>query len=148
MDLEEQQLIIKWRSLNELRDKLRAILGELESNLSVKASPRSLPLQSYTETIPEEVRKLGLNTFSAAMLSVLRETHVGRQNATDAKGLAREMKQRYPLLLSKKDFGEIAHGTIFPGQKMAESGLIRMEKVKDSQYPGQHSRLYWSEAGI
>ena len=147
MDLEEQQLVIKWRSLNELRDKLRAILGELDSNLAVKSAPPSVPLQSYSEIIPEEVRKLGLSTFSAAMLSVLRENHVGKQNAIDAKGLAKEMKQRYPLLLSKKDLGNVAHGTIFPGQKMAESGLIKMEKVQDFQ-SGQHSRLYWSEDGI
>ena len=145
MELEEQQLVIKWRSLNELRDKLRAMLGELESNLGAKYSAHSPPLQNYTETIPDEVRKLGLNTFSAAMLSTLRETHVGRSNATNAKNLAKEMKHRFPLLLSKRDLGEIAHGTIFPGQRMAQSGLIRMEKVQDPQDPGHYSRVYWSE---
>src|SRR5712692_245351 len=144
MDLEEQQLIIKWRSLNELKEKLRAILGELESNLSQKVSTYSPPLQTYSEAIPEEVRKLGLKTFSAAMLSVLRETHAGRPNAINAKNLAKEMKQRYPLLLAKKDLGEIAHGTIFPGQKMFESGLIKMDKLADAE-SGHLHRLYWSE---
>lgn len=148
MELEEQQLVIKWRSLNELKDKLRAVLVDLESSLGAKSSQHYQSLQSYAEKIPEEVRKLGLSTFSAAMLSVLRETHVGKQNAIDARGLAREMKLRYPLLLSKKDFGAIAHGTIFPGQKMAESGLIRMERIRDSQNPSQQSRLYWSEGTI
>lgn len=143
MDLEEQQLVIKWRSLGELKEKLKAILGELESNLGHTGSARSPPLQSYSEVIPEEVRKLGLNTFSAAMLSVLREAHSGKSNAIDAKGLAKEMKQQYPLLFAKKDLGEIAHGTIFPGQKMSESGLIKMDRVEDSE--GNSRRLYWWE---
>jgi hypothetical protein len=144
MDLEEQQLVIKWRSLNELKEKLRAVLGELESNTGSKTSAQSPPLQSYSEAIPDEIRKLGLNTFSSAMLSTLRETHVGRPNAIDAKNLAKEMKQRYPLLLAKKALGEIAHGTIFPGQKMFESGLIRMDKLADAE-SGHLHRLYWSE---
>ncbi len=144
MDLEEQQFVIKWRSLNELKEKMRAILGELESNIGQKGSSYSPPLQTYSEAIPEEVRKLGLGTFSAAMLSVLREIHLGKSNAIDAKSLAKEMKQRYPLLLAKKDLGEIAHGTIFPGQKMSESGLIKMDKLRDPE-SGHSHRLYWFE---
>ena len=141
MDLEEQQLVIKWRSLSELKDKLKAVLGDLESNFGQKSSSYSPPLQSYSEAVPEEVRKLGLNTFSAAMLNILREAHIGKSNAVDAKSLAKEMKERYPLLLAKKELGEIAHGTIFPGKKMSDSGLIKMDKVQDSE--GHSYRLYW-----
>ena len=112
----------------------------LREALSASNSP---PLQSYSEIIPDEVQKLGLNRFSAAMLNVLRENHAGRTNAIDAKGLAKEMKQRYSLFLGKKELGAIAHGTIFPGQKMSESGLIKMEKVRDQE--GYSHRLYWSE---
>ena len=145
MDLEEQQLVIKWRNLGELREKLRAILGELESNIPSKTPTYPTVTTTSSEAIPEEVRKLGLNTFSAAMIAVLREAHQGKSNSVDAKSLAKEMKQRYPLLLAKKDLGEIAHGTIFPGKKLADAGLIRMEKTQDPRFPGQHYRLYWSE---
>jgi len=145
MEFEEQQLVIKWRSVNELKEKLRTILGELDTATGQRASGQSSPLQSYSESIPPEVRKLGLNTFSAAMLAVLRDEHRGRPNAIDAKTLAQEMKQRYPLLFAKKDPGEVAHGTIFPGKKMADSGLIKMEKVPDTTIPGHQYRVYWSE---
>ena len=145
MDLEEQQLVIKWRNLGELREKLRAILGELESNIPSKTPTYPTVTTTSSEAIPEEVRKLGLNTFSAAMIAVLREAHQGKSNSVDAKSLAKEMKQRYPLLLAKKDLGEIAHGTIFPGKKLADAGLIRMEKTQDPRFPGQYYRLYWSE---
>src|SRR2546428_12974821 len=145
MDLEEQQIVIKWRNLGELREKLRAILGELESNIPSKPPTYPTVTTTSSEAIPEEVRKLGLNTFSAAMIAVLREAHQGKSNSVDAKSLAKEMKQRYPLLLTKKDLGEIAHGTIFPGKKLADAGLIRMEKTQDPRFPGQHYRLYWSE---
>ena len=145
MELEEQQLVIRWRNVNELKEKLHAVLEDLESATGQRTSAHSPPLQSHFEGIPPEVRKLGLNTFSAAMLAVLREEHRGRANATDAKTLAQEMKQRYPLLFAKKDPGQVAHGTIFPGKKMAESGLIKIEKVPDPTIPGYHYRVYWSE---
>ena len=145
MDLEEQQLVIKWRSMSELKEKLHAVLADLEASAGQFVSDHSPPSQSRSESIPPEVRKLGLNTFSAAMLAVLREEHRGRSNATDAKTLAQEMKQRYSLLFAKKDPGEVAHGTIFPGKKMAESGLIKMEKVPDPTIPGHQYRVYWSE---
>ncbi len=145
MELEEQQLVIKWRSLNELKEKLRGVLGELEAATGQRASGYSPPLQSHSESIPPEVRKLGLNTFSAAMLAVLRDGHQRKPNAIDAKGLAQEMKQRYSLLFAKKDPGQVAHGTIFPGKKMADSGLIKMEKVPDPTIPGHQYRLYWCE---
>ena len=145
MEFEEQQLVIKWRSLGELKEKLRVILGELETGTGRRNSESSPSLQHYSEGIPDEVRKLGLNTFSAAMLAVLRDRHRGRSSAVDAKSLAQEMKQRYPLLFAKKDPGEVAHGTIFPGQKMAESGLIKIEKVPDANIPGQTRRLYWCD---
>jgi hypothetical protein len=145
LELEEQQLVIRWRNVNELKDKLHAVLDDLESATGQRAFANSPPLQSHSESIPPEVRKLGLNTFSAAMLAVIREEHRGRPNATDAKTLAQEMKQRYPLLFAKKDPGEVAHGTIFPGKKMAESGLIKMEKIPDPTIPGHQYRVYWSD---
>ena len=144
MELEEQQIVIKWRSLSELKEKLRSILGELESSTESKNVVYSPPAMT-SEAVPDEVRKLGLNAFSAAMLAVLRDSHRGKSNAVAATDLAQEMKQRYPLLLRKKDLGQIAHGTIFPGKKLADSGLIRMDKAEYKDYPGQHYRIYWSD---
>ena len=144
MELEEQQIVIKWRSLSELKDKLRSILGELESGTESKI-PIYSPPTTTSEVVPDEVRKLGLSEFSAAMLAVLKDSHRGKSNAIAATDLAREMKQRYPLLLRRKDPAQIAHGTIFPGKKLADSGLIRMEKVEYKEYPGSFYRVYWSE---
>jgi len=137
MELEEQQLVIKWRSLGELREKLRTILGELEAETT--------PKPSISEAIPKEIQELGLNTFSAAMLAVLHESHPGEAKAVDAARLAQELKDRFPLLFSKKSLGEIAHGTIFPGQKMARRGLIGMKKVPNPQSPDHTYRLYWGK---
>jgi hypothetical protein len=144
MELEEQQIVVKWRSLSELKEKLRSILGELESSTESKKVTYSPPTMT-SEAVPDEVRKLGLSAFSAAMLAVLRESHRGKPNAIAATDLAREMKHRYPLLLGKKDPAQIAHGTIFPGKKMADSGLIQMDKVEYDDYPGQYYRIYWSD---
>jgi hypothetical protein len=137
MELEEQQLVIKWRSLAELKEKMRALLGELEGEFTTR-SPIS-------EVIPTEIEQLGLNTFSAAMLAVLKELHKSEANAVDARKLAGEMKERFPLFFSKKSLGEIAHGTIFPGQKMARSGLIGMKKTASPHFPNQIQRVYWSK---
>lgn len=145
MDLEEQQLVIKWRSLGELREKLRSILGELESPTDSKSPTISPNPVVGSEGIPEEVRKLGLSEFSAAMLAVIRDSHRGRANAVAATDLAQEMKDRYPQLLRRKDPSQVAHGTIFPGKKLADSGLIHMTKMEYKEYPGQYYRLYWSD---
>jgi len=149
MDLEEQQLVIKWRSLAELKEKLRTILGELEIGTTGKVSQDVSATFSSTfspgEPVPDEIRKVGLNKFSAAMVESLRHGHRGRSAAIDARRLAIEMKQRYPALFGRKDLGKIAHGTIFPGKKLAEAGLIRMEKVHGDEFPGQTYRLYWVE---
>jgi hypothetical protein len=144
MELEEQQIVIKWRSLGELKEKLRSILGELESSTETKNVVYSPPAAS-SEIVSDEVRKLGLGEFSEAMLAVLRDSHRGRSKAVAATDLAQEMRQMYPSLLRRKDLGQIAHGTIFPGKKMADSGLIRMEKEEDKEYPGSFYRVYWSE---
>jgi hypothetical protein len=144
MELEEQQIVIKWRSLGELKEKLRSILGELESTTESKNATYSPPPVA-TEISTDEVRKLGLSDFSAAMLTVLRDSHRGRSKAVAATDLAQEMKQRYPQLLRKKDLGQIAHGTIFPGKKLADSGLIHMDKAEYKEFPGQFYRRYWIE---
>ena len=144
MELEEQQIVIKWRSLGELKEKLRSILGELESSTESKNVSYSPP-PATSEIDTDEVRKLGLGDFSAAMLAVLRDSHRGISKAVAATDLAQEMKQRFPQLLRKKDPGQIAHGTIFPGKKLVDSGLIRMDKVEYADYPGQYYRRYWSE---
>ncbi len=143
MELEEQQIVIKWRSLGELKEKLRSILGELESSTEGKNAVEPPPATS--EIVADEVRKLGLGEFSEAMLAVLRDSHRGRSKAVAATDLAQEMKQRYPSLLRRKDLGQIAHGTIFPGKKLADSGLIHMDKVEYKEYPGQYYRRYWIE---
>jgi hypothetical protein len=147
MALEEQQIVIKWRSLSELKEKLKSMLGELDpSALPPDAQAGvSSSVSASGETIPDEVRKLDLSPFSEAMLTVLKDGHRGRSNAVDARSLAKEMKARYPRLFSRKEIGAIAHGTIFPGGKLAKDKLIRMEKMEDSQDPPQKYRLYWSE---
>ena len=115
MELEEQQLVIKWRSLGELKEKLRTILGELEIGTREKASQDISHSFSSTfspgEPVPDEIKKVGLNKFGAAMLESLRHGHHGRSAAIDARRLAIEMKQRYPALFGRKDLGKIAHGT-------------------------------------
>ena len=145
MELEEQQIVINWRSLGELKEKLRTILGELESPTESKVLVKDPAPTSGFGGVPEEVRKLGLSEFSAAMLAVIRESHRGRSNAVAATELAQEMKTRYPLLLRRKDPAQIAHGTIFPGKKLADSGLIHMNKLEDQDYPGYYYRIYWSD---
>ena len=138
MDLEEQQLVIKWRSLGELREKLKSILGDLEANASVTKAESS-------EKVPKEVEELGLNGFSAIMLTALRESHLGKDKAVSASQLATEMKKRYPIFFSKKDLGEIAHGTIFPGKQMTEAGYIKMALTSDPESPDYSYRVYWVE---
>lgn len=138
MDIEKGEIVVTVRAKNmpELRQKLLAILGEVEYETKEQ------------EDFPEQIKKIypeyKRHEHSAAMLTILHEKHEGKKNAVDSKTLAGEMMEKFPRLFIGKTQGKVSRGNIFSGTFLEKQGLLKIgyEKYEDSE---DEYRTYWVE---
>ena len=131
-------LTIKAKNVADLRDKLVLQLSELGVRIMDGEGIEKLEV-GFPDEIKETYPKYKRNYHSAAMLTVLRERHIGRENRISSRDLAEEMKERFPELFHRVSLRRISWGNIFPGSQLEEQRLLRIERDTNKK------RFYWVE---
>lgn len=133
---EEITVTVRAKTMPELRKKLLAILGEIETDAD--------EFEDFPDHIKEIYPDYKRHTHSAAILTVLYEKHRGEENAVDSLTLASEMIDRFPRLFRGKTPGKVSFGNIFSGTHLEKRGLVEIgyEEYKDSD---EKYRVYWVE---
>ena len=126
----ELAVTVRAKNMPELRKKLLAILGEGEQQETAID-------QDFPESIKNIFPGYAERAHGAAMLTVLREKHVEKENAVDSPTLAKEMIEKFPRLFAGKTFGEVSAGNVFSGNGLRKKNLIQIDLTEDE------SRMYW-----
>ena len=135
----EISVTVKAKSIPELVDKLKKVLGQYEVTQPIQQvePPEQVDF-------PDDIKKIYPDYMdhqhSAAMLSVLREKHRGKANAVESLDLAKEMMQMFPRLFLGKTEGEVSAANVFSGNFLKKRGLINIEVRSDK---GWDYRVYW-----
>jgi len=132
----ELTVTVRAKNIPELRTKLLKILGEMEDS------------NHTSEDFPENIKKIypeyESNPHSAAILTVLREKHVGKANAIFSWELSEEMIDQFPRLFKGKTQGQVSRGNILPANHLEKAGLLKIGHQK-YQNTADEYRVYWVE---